>query len=259
MGQRDYTELAERVKALAALPDVTVGVIGEFESEGRSYPLFRVRMGAGAARVMIDAGIHGDEPAGVEAALRFIETGADDRALLSQFSFDIFPCNNPTGWERNTRENADGVDLNRAFNVRKPPAEAAIISDALQGNCFDLIFEMHEDIDAPGLYLYELAEDSGDHVGERIIAAVAAAGCPINGEHCIEGMTASGGIIRRKKVSSFRKTRLPLAIFAYRTCGGHVITLEPPASVLPFEKRVEVELIALRVALDALPRSRQTS
>ncbi len=65
-------------------------------------------------------------------------------------------------------------------------------------------------------------------------------------------MTASGGIIRRKKVSGFRKTRLPLAIHAYRTCGGHVITLEPPADVLPFEERVRIELTALRVALDSV-------
>ncbi len=87
---------------------------------------------------------------------------ATNESLLSRFAFTIFPCNNPTGWERDTRENADGIDLNRTFNVRKPPAEAAIISSALQGNCFDLIFEMHEDIDAPGLYLYEIAEDPED-------------------------------------------------------------------------------------------------
>lgn len=259
MAVRDYSEVVRRIEAVGKRPGIAVERIGEFESGGRVYPMFRLRMGTGAARVMIDAGIHGDEPAGVEAALRFVEASGDDASLLSRFTFTVFPCNNPTGWEHDTRENADGVDLNRSFNMRKPPAEAAILSAALQGDCFDLIFEMHEDIDAPGLYLYELAEDSEEYVGERIIEAVQAAGCPINGEHCIEGMTASGGIIRRRKVSSFRKTRLPLAIYAYRTCGGHVITLEPPASVLPFEKRVEIELTALRVALDAASRSLRTS
>ena len=243
------------MERIGELPGVVVDRIGEFESRGRSYPLFRARLGSpgeGKLRVMIDAGIHGDEPAGVEAALRFIEANAANEDLLSRFAFTIFPCNNPTGWERDTRENADGIDLNRSFNVRKLPAEAAIISDALQGHCFDLIFEMHEDVDAAGLYLYELTEDPETYVGEKIIEAVEASGYPVNGNIRIEGMSATGGIIRRKKVSGFRKTRLPLAIYAYRTCGGHVITLEPPASVLSFEERVKVELMALGIALAAV-------
>lgn len=256
---RDYTELTSRIQAAATLPGVIVDRIGEFESGTRTYPMFRVRMGTGPTRVMIDAGIHGDEPAGVEAALRFVEANATNDDMLSRFTFAIFPCNNPTGWERDTRENVDGIDLNREFSVRKPPAEAAIISAALQSNCFDLIFEMHEDIDAPGLYLYELAEDSEDYVGERIIDAVRGEGYPVNGEHCIEGMTASNGIIRRKKVSGFRKTRLPLAIYAYRTCGGHVITLEPPVAVLSFEERVRIELMALGIALGCATTGSRTA
>ena len=42
----------------------------------------------------------------------------------------------------------------------------------LDGRCFDLLFEMHEDIDAPGFYMYEIADDPGMHVGEKIIEAV---------------------------------------------------------------------------------------
>ena len=246
---RNYPELIERLARIAEAPAVQLDRLGRFESQGKLYPLFRVRMGTGNVRVMIDAGIHGDEPAGVEAAMRFIEGNATNEDLLSRFAFTIFPCNNPTGWERNTRENADGIDLNREFNTRKPPAEAAIISNALQGHCFDLILEMHEDVDSPGFYMYELAEDAACYVGERIIEAVEAAGCPVNRGECIEGMPADGGLIRRKKTTRFRKTRLPLAIYAYRTCGGHVITLEPPASMLPFEERVNVELMALWIAL----------
>jgi predicted deacylase len=206
--------------------------------------------GPGKANVMIAAGIHGDEPAGVEAALRFLETDARDHALLSRFSFVVFPCNNPTGWERNTRENRRGIDLNRQFLARHPEPEVALIMRALEGRCFDLVFEMHEDVDSPGLYLYEIAENSDDHVGEAIVAAARASGCPINMSPVIEGLPADAGIIRRRmNLKRFRKTRLPQAIYAFRTCGGHVITLEPPASVLPMETRVQIELASLSIAL----------
>jgi succinylglutamate desuccinylase len=96
---------------------------------------------------MIAAGIHGDEPAGVEAALRFAESAVRDESLLSNHHFVIFPCNNPTGYELGIRENWKGIDLNRQFNVRKPEPEVLIVMNAIQGRCFDLVVEMHEDID----------------------------------------------------------------------------------------------------------------
>lgn len=253
MVERSYDDLIERFRAAAQAPSARLLKLGEFESGGKTYPMFVVELGSpgpGRAGVMIAAGIHGDESAGVEAAVRFVETRASDRSLLSCFHFAVFPCNNPTGWERNTRENASGIDLNRQFAVRRPQPEVELIMRGLQGRCFDLVFEMHEDVDSPGFYMYEIAESSSDHVGEEIVRTVASMDCPINSSDVIEGMPAHGGIIRRSiNIKRFRKTRLPQAIYTYRTCGGHVITLEPPASRLPFEERVTVELAALEVAL----------
>jgi hypothetical protein len=244
----------KRLRKIATSPSVELAPIGEFEAGGKAYPLFYLLMGSPGPNkksVMIGAGIHGDEPGGVEAAVRFLEHNAANHKLLSRFVFTVFPCNNPSGWERNTRENADGIDLNRQFNARKPAAEAAIISQALQGKRFDLLFEMHEDVDSPGFYMYEIANDPSTYLGEKIIEAVESAGCPINRNECIERMPANGGLIRRR-VIRFRKTRLPLAIYAHRTCGGHVLTLEPPASMLSLEERVAVELMGLSIALDAV-------
>ena len=200
---------------------------------------------------MISPVIHGDEPASVEAAVRFLEENAGNEKLLSQFSFVVFPCNNPSGYELGTRENADGIDLNRQFSARNPAPEIELIMKGLDGRCFDLLFEMHEDIDAPGFYLYEIADDPGQHVGEQIIQAVRSLGFPVNHNECIEGAPPDGGLIRRGIKRFRRKTHLPQAIYTYRTCGGHVITLEPPASMLPLEDRVKVELMALDIAIQA--------
>ncbi len=256
MATRSYDKLMRRLESISAVSEARLERIGSFVSGERSYDMVIIELGSAGPRtrsVMIAAGIHGDEPAGVEAALTFIENVAKDRTLLQAYHFVIFPCNNPTGYELGTRENEDGIDLNRQFSVRKPSPEVALIAGALAGRCFDLVFEMHEDIDSPGLYLYEIADSHDRYIGEEIISAAAAIGCPINLDDCIEGMPASGGIIRRSiNLKRFRKTRLPQAIYVYRTCGGHVITLEPPASRLSIGKRVEVELLALEIALRSL-------
>lgn len=256
MAIRDYDSLVARLENLSGKRAAVVETIGRFWIPHREYPVFAVRLGvqeAGKKTVMIAAGIHGDEPAGVEAALRFVEANADGSDLLDRFEFTVFPCNNPAGWELNTRENWQGIDLNRQFAVRRPAPEVEIISQRLEGQCFDLVFEMHEDVDSHGFYLYEIVDDSRAPVGEAIVRAVEAAGFPVNRDECIEGLRASGGVIRRSiNLKRFRKTRLPQAIYTYRTCGGHVLTVEPPASVLPLEDRVRIELMALQVALESL-------
>ncbi len=256
MTRRSYDALLERFEELSAHPNVSMEKIGEFDAMGRTYPLFMLHigeLGPGKVKVMLASGIHGDEPAGVEAALRFVRESRGNKSLLERFYFTVFPCNNPTGWEADTRENWRGVDINREFAVRKPEPEAEIIMRALQGRCFDLVFEMHEDIDSPGFYLYEITDNPAEYVGEEIISAVAAAGFPINNGDMIEGMPARGGLIRRS-IKRFRKTRLPQAIYTYRTCGGHVITVEPPASRLSLEDRIWIELTGLEIALDAADR-----
>ena len=263
MKNRSYDELIQRLKTVADSPTVEMETLGEFDADGRSYPLFLMRLGTigpDKTNVIITAGIHGDEPASVEAALRFLETNADNDTLLSDCHFTIFPCNNPTGWERNTRENWQGIDLNRQFAARKPAPEVALIMRGLEGRCFDIVFEMHEDIDAPGFYLYEIAENPRDYVGERIVQEVESMGYPVHQSECIEGMEAVGGIIGRKiNLKRFRKTKVPQAIYIYRTCGGHVLTLEPPVAVLPLEDRVKIELVALNVTLDAARNRRKTA
>jgi len=249
---RSYEDLLARLHALQS-QQLRMQELGTFDAAGKTYPFVVMHLGTpapGRVGVMLASGIHGDEPAGVEAVVQFLEVARADEELLSRFHFLVFPCNNPCGWEHDTRENCSGIDLNREFNVKRPAPEVVLVMKALQERCFELVFEMHEDIDAPGFYLYEIVEDAQHHVAELIVDAVREAGYPVNNNHVIEGMRAKGGIIRRT-APKFRKTRVPQAIYAYRACGGHVLTLEPPASMLPLQDRVNIELIGLRIALTA--------
>ncbi len=96
---RDYRELVRRSRGATWNSATRIEQTGQFQSEGSVYPLRVALIGESEAEkpsVMIDAGMHGDEPAGGEAAMRFIETAPGDTELPWRFRFTVFPCNNPT-------------------------------------------------------------------------------------------------------------------------------------------------------------------
>ena len=73
--------------------------------------------GSGPKTVLIMAGVHGDETSGVEVV----------RSLLSQLTHHsslitgrivLMPLANPDGYEAGTRQNANGVDINRNFPTK---------------------------------------------------------------------------------------------------------------------------------------------
>jgi len=81
----------------------------------QGHPITAVHLGvAGSAnRVVVVGCIHGNEPAGIAIA-RQLETMAAGRSLDLWIVEDL----NPDGVAAGTRQNADGVDLNRNFPYR---------------------------------------------------------------------------------------------------------------------------------------------
>src|SRR5512138_1242 len=79
-----------------------------FEDGGRRYDLPRYlflgpKGGDEPLRIGIFAGIHGDEPEGVHALLRFLGAMAKDPELGRGYCFFAYPICNPTGFEDRTR------------------------------------------------------------------------------------------------------------------------------------------------------------
>src|ERR1700730_1806318 len=57
-----------------------------------------------APSVALSAGVHGDEPAGAWALLSIVRDGLLD----PRFSYRMWPCLNPSGYQAGTRHNAEG-------------------------------------------------------------------------------------------------------------------------------------------------------
>lgn len=90
-------------------PFQTVG----YSLENRPIELFVG--GGGAETIFIFSTIHGNEQAGVPLCYRLMDRLQQDGGILAHRLLLIMPIANPDGVARNSRGNANGIDLNRNF------------------------------------------------------------------------------------------------------------------------------------------------
>ena len=264
--KKNYKHLIRRIRDLKnAFPHFQVQIPGHLTYSGEEFPFFALSITRDKApyqgnkkNICISAGIHGDEPAGVEALFAIIESGGFLDGYLQSFDFMIFPCVNPAGYENDKRETPDGIDLNRQFKLPAPPQEVTYIKKMTQEVPFSLHIDFHEDIDASGFYLYEVVQAAGLPFGEKIIDAVSGK-YPINLQEKIEGRMAINGIIRREEQnlsSGFHEILesnlyWPMVFYFYSKGTSHAFTFETPVH-LQMTERIEIHKTAFSTALESL-------
>jgi hypothetical protein len=244
----DYGELTARLQSLSH-PALQAREIGRFHG----HPVFHIVLSAGPhrRRVLLTSGTHGDEPAGPPAVLQFLEQVCADPepALLGTFEFWVLPCLNPHGYIHGTRENGDGVDINRTFEDGSTP-EAAAVRQLLKGQRFDVLVEFHEDWEYEGYYLYEVC-GRGAALGSRIVERIESIG-PIHRGPGADGYPVVDGVIHPTpevlEQQGIGYKALPLYVLKY--CTDHSVTSETP-STWDLPRRLQAHLTALEVVLEA--------
>lgn len=235
---RDYRLVMERWHRLVReIAPLELSVYGE----AGGYPLMAIhseQRNPLLPSVYLSAGIHGDEPAPVEALLQWAgETFRKDPSLanIAHWNWMIFPCLNPWGLERNVRFDAEGLDLNRYYNSRKVRQITAQLS-LMRGHRYDVAVSLHEDYDARGYYLYEIAAKR-PHWGEALCSECASVFPPDNRRR-IDGHSSKRGLIRRRISAEMMKGH-PEAFRLHFRHADRTFTLETPSE----------ESLELRVAL----------
>jgi len=200
---------------------------------------------AGRKRLYLSAGIHGDEPAGPLAVRQLLQ----ENRWRDDVDFWLCPCLNPTGFPRNTRENAAGIDLNRQYLHAQAPETRAHIEWLQRQPDFDVALCLHEDWESNGFYLYELNPDNRPSHAEEIIRRVSAV-CPIDHSELIEERPAQGGIVR-PSADPRSRPQWPEAFWLLTHKTRHSYTLEAPSD-FPLETRVAALVTAVRAVLDSI-------
>ncbi len=194
-------------------------------------------------QIYLSAGIHGDEPSGPGALLRLLQADA----LPHGHNYQICPCMNPGGLAAGTRENPEGIDLNRDysnFNSREIAAHRDWVDARIAS--VDLALHLHEDWEASGFYLYELNLHNRPSRAPAILNA-ARTHLPIETAPRIDGRRAHGGVIRPRKIPEV-PGGIPEAIYFQERFGGLNYTLESPSG-LALEKRIQAMQAAVLAAI----------
>lgn len=216
----DYVFLIQRWRKLAR----RAGLRMIKYAEAGGYELFyleSIQPENGAPAIYLSAGIHGDEAGATEGLWAWAETNAERIRGLKMM---IFPCLNPWGLVNNSRFDAEGRDLNRAYRYDKVSQLAAQLR-RMEGRRFQLALTLHEDYDGQGNYIYEVSARR-PYWGEQILAAEKH--IPVDRRRRIDGRPARAGVLRTK-LSPDLMPDWPEAFALHFSYADRTLTLETPS------------------------------
>lgn len=212
---------------------------------GRMLPRYRWAdpKGKPVYRTGIFAGIHGDEHAGVIAAVQLLRHLESDPSASRFHELFIYPVCNPWGFDRGTREGSSGRDLNRLFWQEE--AEVILLEQELRAKRFDGIIALHTDDTSEGIYGYVNGSTLTRHLLEPSLHAASAIlprdGRPEIDTHPAERSIITGGY---SGILSAPPDQHPKPF---------EIVFETP-HLAPLGKQVEAHLAALKEILRLFPQ-----
>lgn len=151
--------------------------------------------GADRMRIGIFAGLHGDEPASGWGLLDFVERVWRHPEIATGFELVLYPCCNPHGQDRGTRENGAGLDLNREFWRDSAQPEVRLLEHELRSQQFDGLVALHADDTCHGLYGFTRGRELAEELLRPALAAGAAV-LPVDPRPVIDGFRADDSVIR---------------------------------------------------------------
>lgn len=139
-----YLTLSHLEAPLADLPKEAISVVGY---SVQNQPIYAVRLGSGKTKIFAWSQMHGNESTTTKALIDFIRFLQGDSVLANQFLADfqflLLPLVNPDGAALYTRENANGVDLNRDAIDRSQP-ESVVLRKAFDDFKPTFCFNLHD-------------------------------------------------------------------------------------------------------------------
>jgi murein peptide amidase A len=140
------------------------------------------------------AGIHGDEPEGVHALVRFIMFLEEHPKMAAGYCLFFYPICSPSAFEQGTRHAPSGKDLNREFWRGSREPEVLLLESELRKQQFSGLVSLHTDDGANGFYGFAHGATITRHLLEPALCA-AEEFVPRNNESLIDGFKARAGII----------------------------------------------------------------
>ncbi len=148
-GFMNYTEMMNylQIQADKRSDIVKIKFIGESLS-GKKIPLVYLGKDSGnpTVKIWMQGGLHGNEPAGTESILMFVNELVEDKkidSILNYISFAFVPMANIDGYEKQVRVNDNKADLNRD-QVMLEQKESVYLKQAFSDFSPAIAIDFHE-------------------------------------------------------------------------------------------------------------------
>ncbi|MDG1945165.1 MAG: DUF2817 domain-containing protein [Halioglobus sp.] len=191
----------------ASAPTAPLEVLAEIDVDGTQHPIHLIGpVGPGdGPRILVVAGVHGNEIAGTLAVPQILERHAGpDGAAVDLYL--VTPAN-PVGIVYQSRFNAEGCDVNRDFGPFRTP-EARAIAAAISQIEPDVIVSLHE---GPGDGIFVIATRSAPPgSAEAMIAVVDEVGLDISTVDLLGLSMDADGVMNEGWFLTFGKSLLSI-------------------------------------------------
>lgn len=117
--------------------------------------------GSNPIKVVMTAGLHGNEVMGPLASKEFLAGFLENEDLLSRVELTIYPMTSPHGLSSGSRRVRNDVDLNRVFTQKSMEPEVAFLREDLKGKSFDLALDLHGGVTRDDFFVVRAGDDQG--------------------------------------------------------------------------------------------------
>jgi hypothetical protein len=238
-----YHQLLEAARARGFSCEI-YGQVGDYP-----LPAFSGGNTAGKIKVYLSSGIHGDEPAGVHALQKLLASGFFDQRA----HWLLCPLLNPTGLAKGTRENFQGLDLNRDYRAIASTEARAHRSWLAAQPPYEFALSLHEDWETSGFYLYEINTSPHPCVGPSVLLKTQNI-IPTETNTVLDDhqVTSPGYILHQPEADE--PENWPEAIYHVKLHRVLSCTFETP-SRFPLESRIQTHVAAVTAAVETFLQS----
>lgn len=246
-GLRASLEAADESSAHLLLTE-----IGRVNAPGFDGPVWRVAyrpLQAGLQQLLILAGLHGNETAGVDYVLTLIQGLSTTTPPDVMCDIDILPLVNPWGWVHDRPNAPSGIDIAEDF-TRFDSHEARILRRFLREKRYDLVLDLREDPRATGFYLRQYGMGRSG-ASAAAVDRVRSAGYPIASDPSRFLQRPADGIVD-VSLWSLRvwplNRQLTVGGYLRRNVSANVVTVVTPPA-LPLADRITMQRLAVATLL----------
>ncbi|MCU0562773.1 MAG: succinylglutamate desuccinylase/aspartoacylase family protein [Desulfobacterales bacterium] len=253
---RDVEQIRAALQAVdGASAHLLLSAIGRTNTPGLDLPVWRMvyrPFRPGLKTVLLLAGVHGNETAGVACALGVVDRLAPASPATAAYDLDVVPLLNPWGYVHDLATAPGGVDISTDF-ASFDSHEARILRRFLREKRYDLVIDLREDAAAEGFSIWQYGLPDTE-AARRVVEGVRQAGYPIADSATVAFLRPRDGVVTAPMwgLTILRLTRrLTLAGYVRgEGVSNTVFTVVTPAG-LPLVDRTAMHRIAVETLIDA--------